>query len=430
MSKQKVVLTTIEEKEAQEITNDILISLKQERNGFWNTARGLKNMLEEQKYKFLTNSKTSEKFKNFEEYCEVMFDMSRSSAFNYITSLEYWEKYHTDVQPVEHDSSKIALLRSIDKPEYQELRAKLDKKVLLNKISRRQMEDEISQVRTGYTEIIDLRQVNSYDENICYISPILDKQYDTDVICIDTTWDKDNPTLCRDYYPTMTCHSMFYKPDGTEFTIREYGAVQDFPSDYKFVGSFQEIKKQIGNAVSPKMAEYVIKKHITGNTYLELFAGCGGLSLGAHNAEKICKWATDYNKYAAYSYHKNFPAVKFEFNDIREIDTTNLKKQIGDIDFIVGGPPCQGFSVAGLQLGFDEDPRNKLYLEFVRFVKEFKPKQFVMENVPPILEYKDKIIKDFEEVGYSVVIEKVNGLDIGMKQNRTRVFFVGTRRQG
>jgi len=111
--------------------------------------------------------------------------------------------------------------------------------------------------------------------------------------------------------------------------------------------------------------------------------------------------------------------------DIIDIDEKKIHKEIGDIDFIMGGPPCQGFSSAGKRLGFKEDSRNSLYLDFLRFVQEFKPKQFIMENVKEIENYKEEIIKDFEEIGYSIIVEKVNGLDIGMKQKRVRVFFIG-----
>ncbi|GAH34229.1 unnamed protein product, partial [marine sediment metagenome] len=111
--------------------------------------------------------------------------------------------------------------------------------------------------------------------------------------------------------------------------------------------------------------------------------------------------------------------------DIKKIDIKALHSEIGDVDFLLGGPPCQGFSTAGKKLGFKQDTRNQLYLEFIKFLSEFKPKQFIMENVPAILKHKDEIIEDFKGIGYEVIVDTVNGLDIGMKQKRTRAFFIG-----
>ena len=139
-------------------------------------------------------------------------------------------------------------------------------------------------------------------------------------------------------------------------------------------------------------------------------------------------WANDSNKYAGYSFKLNFPETEVSIGDIRKIDEKEIYEKVGEVDFILAGCPCQGFSQAGNKFGFECDERNSLYLELIRFLKFFKPKQFIMENVPNILQYEDGIIKDFNDAGYNVIIEKVNGLQIGSKQNRTRVFFIGERR--
>jgi DNA (cytosine-5)-methyltransferase 1 len=98
------------------------------------------------------------------------------------------------------------------------------------------------------------------------------------------------------------------------------------------------------------------------------------------------------------------------------------------VDVIIGGPPCQGFSIAGKRI--IEDERNGLYKSFVRFVEYFKPKAFVMENVPNILSMghgivKNKIINDFSSLGYKVVCKVLMASDFGVPQNRKRAFFVG-----
>ena len=106
-------------------------------------------------------------------------------------------------------------------------------------------------------------------------------------------------------------------------------------------------------------------------------------------------------------------------NDIQNIDIATIP----DADIIVGGPPCQGFSRAGMQL--KNDPRNKLYKEFLRIVEAKQPKEFLMENVPEIEVLKDQIMNDFSELGYTVTFQVVRGENIGMKERRNRAFFIG-----
>jgi len=281
-------------------------------------------------------------------------------------------------------------------------------------------------------ETIDMLKLQKYDNDMYYISDskYSEERFGDDIICIDRTHGENDVREYKDYYPTLTRLTRLFHPNGKEFTLREYAKVQDFSDDFKFVGSRSDIKDQIGEAVSPKMAEYIIKKHIIGKTYIELFCGCGGFSQGAKNSEKEGLWSIDFNRAAGYSHKLNFPETEMQINDITKVKEKEIHKKIGNVDFILGGPPCQGFSMAGKRLGFKEDKRNQLYLDYLRFVKEFKPKQFIMENVKEILEHKDEIIKDFEKIGYSVETEKVNGLDIGMKQKRIRVFFIGNKKDG
>lgn len=270
-------------------------------------------------------------------------------------------------------------------------------------------------------------RLNPYDSNMFYFTKPLkfEEEYDDDILCIDVTHGKDDIRIYKEYYPTITTQIKLTDKNGKEFTLRQYAKIQDFPSDFKFVGNQNEIKRQIGEAVSPKMSEYILNKHIKGKTYIELFAGCGGFSIGAYKLGKKCIWCNDFNRYSTHSFKLNFPETEVNGKDVKNIKEKEIHKKIGDIDFIMGGPPCQGFSKAGKRLGFKEDERNSLYLDYLRFVKEFRPKQFIMENVEGIEEFKDEIINDFEKIGYSVDLEKVNGLDIGMKQKRIRVFFIG-----
>ena len=123
---------------------------------------------------------------------------------------------------------------------------------------------------------------------------------------------------------------------------------------------------------------------------IDLFAGCGGLSLGFEMAGFEIPLAIEKDEWASETYRANHPDTKVITGDITEIldlDSLLDKKHL-PIDGIIGGPPCQGFSLSGNR--DKNDPRNSLFMEFVRFVKFYKPKFFVMENVTGILSMKTK----------------------------------------
>jgi len=221
-------------------------------------------------------------------------------------------------------------------------------------------------------------------------------------------------------FPTLTTQSKFFHENLREFSLREYANVQDFPADFKFIGSSLSIRKQIGNAVDPIMGEYV-SNHLKGKTVGELFAGCGGFATGIHNNKKDILWAIEWDENAALTYKINFPDTNVYQINIRHFDPDELER----VDIIIGGPPCQGFSIAKGYTSFKDDPRNELYKEFLRFVSALKPDEFIMENVPQIQDIKKQIISDFENIGYKIETELVYGNKIGMKQDRKRFFFKG-----
>ena len=165
---------------------------------------------------------------------------------------------------------------------------------------------------------------------------------------------------------------------------------------------------------------------------LDLFCGCGGLSLGFEMAGFDVVLAIDNWEDALVTYRQNHRYSIALNGDLLTLDPMDVEREYGlhDISVIIGGPPCQGFSVAGKRI--IDDDRNKLYKSFVRFVKHFKPKAFVMENVPNILSIgggaiKDSIVKDFSELGYKVVYRVLTASDYGVPQNRRRAIFVGLR---
>lgn len=164
---------------------------------------------------------------------------------------------------------------------------------------------------------------------------------------------------------------------------------------------------------------------------LDLFCGCGGLSFGfgLENFEVVA--GIDNWKDALRTFKRNHPGAKgmlIDLSDKKEVE--KVIKAVGHIDVVVGGPPCQGFSISGKRN--PNDPRNTLYKNFVAILKELKPKAFVMENVPNLVamdkgKIKDKIIKDFSTIGYKVTYKIILASDYGVPQNRKRVVFVGLR---
>lgn len=170
-------------------------------------------------------------------------------------------------------------------------------------------------------------------------------------------------------------------------------------------------------------------------TYIDLFSGSGGFSLGFDNKGYQNIFSIDIEPSFCETYKYNFPNHKLIEKDICQLSDAEIKylKEVEDVDVVIGGPPCQGFSIAGnIGRKFIEDPRNKLFKEFVRVVKVIKPKFFVMENVARLYnhnkgETRNEIISDFENLGYKVDCKILNSADFGVPQIRKRVIFIGTR---
>ncbi|MBQ8977326.1 MAG: DNA cytosine methyltransferase [Succinivibrionaceae bacterium] len=166
---------------------------------------------------------------------------------------------------------------------------------------------------------------------------------------------------------------------------------------------------------------------------IDLFCGCGGLSYGFENAGFNVLLGIDNDAKALETFEKNHTGSKTICGDITNIHfDSDFKNLIGNknIDVIIGGPPCQGMSLSGPRKF--EDPRNKLYLSYIRLVEEIRPKMFVIENVPGLVtlfggQIKDNIIKIFSEMGYSIQYRILCASDYGVPQNRKRVVFVGSR---
>ena len=165
---------------------------------------------------------------------------------------------------------------------------------------------------------------------------------------------------------------------------------------------------------------------------IDLFCGCGGLSEGFRLAGYEIVGGVDFNAPAIKTYNRNFENAKGICCNLLEMDQTKILEVFGnlqDIDVIIGGPPCQGFSAANRYKIEGEDPRNKLFFEFVKFVDLAKPKAIVIENVRGIVTSnngyaKDRIYEIFESRGYSVNHRILSASDYGVPQRRQRNFFV------
>lgn len=166
---------------------------------------------------------------------------------------------------------------------------------------------------------------------------------------------------------------------------------------------------------------------------IDLFCGCGGLSYGFEMAGFNILLGIDNDPKALETFELNHKGSKSICGDITKVTYENdIKSLIGDktVDIIIGGPPCQGMSLSGPRK-FD-DPRNKLYLSYIRLVGEIRPKMFVIENVPGLVglfggQIKDSIIEKFTDMGYEIQYQILCASDYGVPQSRRRVVFVGSR---
>lgn len=166
---------------------------------------------------------------------------------------------------------------------------------------------------------------------------------------------------------------------------------------------------------------------------IDLFCGCGGLSYGFERAGFNILLGIDNDSKALETFELNHKGAKSICGDITQITyEKDIKPLIGGkpIDIIIGGPPCQGMSLSGPRK-FD-DPRNKLYLSYIRLVDEIRPKMFVIENVPGLVglfngQIKDSIIEKFTDMGYEIQYRILCASDYGVPQSRRRVVFVGSR---
>ncbi len=205
---------------------------------------------------------------------------------------------------------------------------------------------------------------------------------------------------------------------------------------YEIIDEIENTYK--GETLAEKIRSSIIEglnKNKDNNSYkvVDLFCGAGGLSLGFKLAGFNIVGGVEWDKAAMETHSKNFK-TKFEYcGDIKNISDDKIKEELNGVDVIIGGPPCQGFSSANRYEKEADDPRNKLFFEYLRFVKILKPKAFVIENVRQILTKdngyaKERILEITEELGYNVNVRVLLASDYGVPQDRRRAIFVGIRK--
>lgn len=255
--------------------------------------------------------------------------------------------------------------------------------------------------------------------------------------------ENDKPSL------TVTAYifNKFVHPvEDRYITPREAACLQDFPINYEFKGTLGQVQKQIGNAVPVKLAtalakevsDYFIKHGRSGTLKVaSYFTGAGGLDLGFEKASNDVitfetVFSSDIEPWSEATINSNRPNWNFCLEDIRCLSPETVKKTIGvSPDIIIGGPPCQPFSVAGKQKATN-DPLGILYRDYIHHIKVLNPELVIMENVYGLAQVKSanmigEIYKSFNEIGYDVTHQELMSCDYGTPQKRRRLFFVAAK---
>lgn len=170
-------------------------------------------------------------------------------------------------------------------------------------------------------------------------------------------------------------------------------------------------------------------------TTIDLFCGAGGITEGFRQAGYRCLYGNDIMPEAIETFSYNHPAAIADNSPVEEVDPSVIRKKLGliagELDVLVGGPPCQGFSINAPER-FLEDPRNKLFKHFVKFVAEFLPKTFVLENVPGMVQLGDgkvlrQITRELSKLGYELTVKILFAAHYGVPQERWRLIVLGSR---
>lgn len=239
------------------------------------------------------------------------------------------------------------------------------------------------------------------------------------------------------------CIEAFTAHTGEEFLDKRAEAIiHHLDSNSALVEAFSKLAQVCPGESSDTCEKCVVRKYC--NAYIrsarhraqgklkmiDLFCGAGGLSLGFVQEGFTVALANDIEACCVDTYAHNHPETPRDH--IIQGDIRNVVAELGQlvegcsIDVVVGGPPCQGFSMANRQRLID-DPRNYLYKNYIEVVRRIQPKFFVMENVKGMLGVANQVKEDFEAIGYTVECKVFNAKDFGVPQNRERLIYIGNR---
>lgn len=254
-------------------------------------------------------------------------------------------------------------------------------------------------------------------------------------------WEKPAYTITT-YFNRLGNSSNLHPEQQRMISTREGARFQSFPDKFVFYGSKTSHYKQIGNAVPPLLARIVaktIEPYLENKTFIDLFAGAGGMSEGFGMCDFDLLGAIEIEKNYFETFKNNHLEANQDFlitDDITKSEVKNKLKSIANhqkVGVVVGGPPCQGFSYAGWRN--PQDTRNQLFKEFFEIVRDIRPEFFVMENVTGILTMRNgEVIKEisevFREIGYHVNIPfKLAAEEYGVPQKRRRIFIIGSLKE-
>lgn len=245
--------------------------------------------------------------------------------------------------------------------------------------------------------------------------------------------------------PSYTITTYFNRPGNGTYvhpihnrviSVREAARLQSFDDSYYFYGNKTALLKQVGNAV-PVLLGKAIGKQIVSKTGLtksiDLFCGAGGLTSGFRKAGIKSLLGNDFDKSACITFKINNPETVVLNDDITTEETKNKIIEYAknnNVDIICGGPPCQGFSLAGKR--FIDDPRNQLFKDYIYVVNAVKPKVVIMENVEGLLTFQNgdiynQIISLYKDMGYEVEGRLLLASEYGVPQRRKRVIIIAVR---
>ena len=245
--------------------------------------------------------------------------------------------------------------------------------------------------------------------------------------------------------PSYTITTYFNRPGNGTYvhpvhervlTVREAARFQTFKDDYYFFGNKTQCLKQVGNAVPTLLAYQIacaVKRKTGCSKSIDLFCGAGGMTSGFQAAGIRSLLSNDIEESACITLKINHPEIQVLCGDITKAETKDAIEKAaltGGADIICGGPPCQGFSMAGFRA--KNDPRNQLFREFADIVKRVNPKVIVFENVEGLLSYQGgrtycEVHTLFAELGYHTEGRTLMASDYAVPQKRKRVIVICTR---